>query len=1055
MKPKSIFGAMLFLCCFSVSSQNSVRNLLFNSMTDVVKADFSGGSPVISYTGISGGFGVAEGIAHQENALGNIIFWVTSNGVNDIGGTLMPGSVGLIATSSSTEINIAPFPNNPNRYYILYNNEECSNLYYSVVDMTLRGGLGDVINLNTLLDGGSFGEGMELVRIPCSPNLYYLAFGCNGVGIKRFLIDNTGIHPGVVIYPLAHPTGYDGRGEFDFHNGRIGIAFAYSTTVFTANFDASTGLISNPILLVNAGFNPDIYGGPYGLEFSPDATKMYISIWYTNLGMNLWQYDFSTASLTSYALTNPSSFANGFGQIEMGKDGKLYIVNDEGSQITVITNPNANVPSFSTIPLNSNTSLGISDFIQSDVYNTGQISVTPSATTLCLGNSVTLTAAGDTGYIWTPTAGLSSTTGATVVATPTITTVYTVSSVNGTGCTGSATATVSVTTSITPTFTALGPYCVGATPALLPTTSTNGIVGAWNPNTISTAAAGTLTYTFTPTAGQCAVPTNMTITVGTSVTPTFSQVSPICSGAALSALPTSSNNIPAITGTWSPPLNNTATTTYTFTPTLGQCASTANMTITVNPSITPLFTAVAPICTVDVLAPLPTSSNNTPPIMGTWSPALNNTATTTYTFSPTLGVCATTQTLTISVTQLITPNFPLIPPFCFGAVAPTLPTTSPNGIVGTWNPATINNTTSGTYTFTQNPGQCATGTTLNVTVDTIPIVTAAASPSSICNGQTSLLNGSGAATYFWTPVNLSGTSVNVTPSTTTTYTVVGSTAGGCTNSAMVVVDLISVPPLSVVALPLQGCTPLTAQFNYAYTGTLDTTTLHWDFGDPSNAADVSNASSPSYTYANAGDYNITLSGITDVGCITDGNVSIHVFPSPIADFYADPTITNLDFSTIHFYDESFDASQWMWSFGDPHSNLSFEQFPEHTYDAPGNYAVLLVVHNGECNDSITKYVLVRDAFTFYIPNTFTPTGDFLNDNFNGKGMGFKTDEFQFFIYDRWGEKIFYTTDPEKGWDGKVQGKGEICQGGAYIYKFNVVELNGIAHKYVGIVLLVR
>ncbi|MFY7886062.1 MAG: T9SS type B sorting domain-containing protein, partial [Dolichospermum sp.] len=65
------------------------------------------------------------------------------------------------------------------------------------------------------------------------------------------------------------------------------------------------------------------------------------------------------------------------------------------------------------------------------------------------------------------------------------------------------------------------------------------------------------------------------------VTPTFTQVAAICSGVTLSALPTSSNN--GITGTWSPALNNTVTTTYTFTPTLGQCATTATMTITVNP----------------------------------------------------------------------------------------------------------------------------------------------------------------------------------------------------------------------------------------------------------------------------------------------------------------------------------------------------------------------------------------------------------------------------------------------------------------------------------------
>jgi len=69
------------------------------------------------------------------------------------------------------------------------------------------------------------------------------------------------------------------------------------------------------------------------------------------------------------------------------------------------------------------------------------------------------------------------------------------------------------------------------------------------------------------------------IIVNPSVLPDFTQVSPICFGATLSALPLTSSN--GITGTWSPSLNNAVTTTYTFTPNTGQCANTATMTITV------------------------------------------------------------------------------------------------------------------------------------------------------------------------------------------------------------------------------------------------------------------------------------------------------------------------------------------------------------------------------------------------------------------------------------------------------------------------------------------
>jgi hypothetical protein len=138
----------------------------------------------------------------------------------------------------------------------------------------------------------------------------------------------------------------------------------------------------------------------------------------------------------------------------------------------------------------------------------------------------------------------------------------------------------------------------------------------------------------------------MTITVSPKTTPTFTQVAAVCSGATISALPTTSTN--AVTGTWSPAINNLATTLYTFTPTAGLCANTATMTITVNPIVTPTFTTVASSCANATLTALPTTSNNG--VTGTWSPALNNTVTTTYTFIPNLGQCANTTTQTITIT---------------------------------------------------------------------------------------------------------------------------------------------------------------------------------------------------------------------------------------------------------------------------------------------------------------------------------------------------------------------------------------------------------------------
>jgi uncharacterized delta-60 repeat protein len=83
------------------------------------------------------------------------------------------------------------------------------------------------------------------------------------------------------------------------------------------------------------------------------------------------------------------------------------------------------------------------------------------------------------------------------------------------------------------------------------------------------------------------------------ITPNFNQINTICSGQTLNALPnTSLNNI---SGTWSPSINNTATTTYTFTPNLGQCANIQTMTVSVNPLPTVTLAAFTPIC--DTLQP--------------------------------------------------------------------------------------------------------------------------------------------------------------------------------------------------------------------------------------------------------------------------------------------------------------------------------------------------------------------------------------------------------------------------------------------------------------------
>lgn len=143
-------------------------------------------------------------------------------------------------------------------------------------------------------------------------------------------------------------------------------------------------------------------------------------------------------------------------------------------------------------------------------------------------------------------------------------------------CALSTTFTIPISSGITPTFLPVGPFCVNDVIPALPFVSTNSITGSWSPainNQVTT------TYTFTPVPGQCAASITKTIVVNPILTPSFTQVSPICSGASIAPLPTTSQN--NVIGTWSPALNNSTTTSYTFTPNAGQCAVNGSMQIIV------------------------------------------------------------------------------------------------------------------------------------------------------------------------------------------------------------------------------------------------------------------------------------------------------------------------------------------------------------------------------------------------------------------------------------------------------------------------------------------
>ena len=670
----------------------------------------------------------------------------------------------------------------------------------------------------------------------------------------------------------------------------------------------------------------------------------------------------------------------------------------------------------------------------------------------------------------------------------TATTLYTFAPTAG-QCATTTTMTISVNSSVTPTFTAVTPICNGDPLAALPATSNNGINGTWSPAINNTA---TTLYTFTPAIGQCATTTTMTITVNSSVTPTFTAVAPICNGDPLFVLPTTSNN--GINGAWSPALNNTATTLYTFTPTTGQCATTAAMTISVGPPATPTFAAVTPICSGNPLAALPSTSING--FTGTWSPAINNTATTLYTFNPTAGQCALTAGLTISVNPLPLVNAGLDQTICAGA---TVSLNGSGASTYSWNNGITNGTAftpaaTATYTVSGTDANgCINTDQIDVFVNAAPIVNAGPD-ASICTGGSATLTANGATTYSWSPGAQTTTSINVSPLGNTTYIVTGTNANGCSSSDQV--DVLIIPLPTVLAgldqticagstVTLSGSGASTYSWNngitngvafqpsstvtYTVTGTTiegcentdDVTIIVNQTLPVTFAADVTNGCAPltvtltnttanssdcnwvfsngttlngcgsiTTTFTQAGCYDVTLNTLFVNGCNGSQTATdlICVENAPDASFNQSAnTISEFD-PFIDFTNTSTGANSYSWNFGD-NSALSSEVNPSHDYsDSPeGLFQVMLIAYstNG-CADTAYSNFQFNEELIFYVPNTFTPDGDIFNQEFLPIfSSGYDPYDYNLAIYNRWGEIIFESNNSEIGWDGSYGTNGEI------------------------------
>lgn len=220
--------------------------------------------------------------------------------------------------------------------------------------------------------------------------------------------------------------------------------------------------------------------------------------------------------------------------------------------------------------------------------------------------------------------------------------------------------------------------------------------------------------------------------------------------------------------------------------------------------------------------------------------------------------------------------------------------------------------------------------------------------------------------------------------------------------------------------------------------------------------DVNLQTTPGATGLEAGIYTVTVTDINNPTCQQQADATIFDFNDVTAGFNATPTEVSYLDPTVTFRSTSVNAISWAWKFGD--GETSTDENPTHTYDPnPGFYNVELVVTSiSGCTDTLMIPVRVVYELNFYVPNAFTPNGDLINEEFKVYSDGINYNDYEISIYDRYGHKVYYSTNPFESWNGALFNEGDILSDGIYVYNIRFTQLyDKIEHSYIGKVALIR
>jgi len=551
--------------------------------------------------------------------------------------------------------------------------------------------------------------------------------------------------------------------------------------------------------------------------------------------------------------------------------------------------------------------------------------------------------------------------------------------------------------------------------------------------------------------------------------PVFTLNSPtICQGNSATITATGTNTYAWSTGQSGQSITVTPaiTTIYTVTATSsGGCSDTAQTTVTVD-QLSATITEVDAHCghPDGSASVLPSGTSTYTYLWNTVPPQYNQTAVNIPAGSYSVTVtdangCTTSATTTVgdlpgpsvSITNIIDETCSL----SNGSVTITV-SGGTSGYTYQWdsNPPqysqTLQNVSAGSYNITvTDANNCTATNSVTLTNTPPPVLSLINTTPANCgysNGsvEISAVGGMPPYQYLWNTVPPQNTQI-ASGIPTGSYTVTATDNIGCNATITGTVTQLPGPIVTATGTPeicfhSDGTASVTASGGYGSSYTYD-----WDTNPQQTTQTAINLPSGTYTVT-----------VDDGGCTATTSVNVTNTPGPTAYFIANPKVLTID-GIVSFQDNSSgNIASWQWTLGDGSTagGIAFD----HKYNSVGTFVVTLIVtDNNGCTDTISDIITVKNIFTIYIPNAFTPDDDTDNDYFFPQGVNWDPDYFQMNIFNRWGSLIYHTNTIGDKWNGTLNNSGtwDDVVIDVYVYVIRVKEMEGPKHEYIGSVTLIR